>query len=99
MGVTRSRVCRRLHAHDLHIHHVLWLILNVFKNSNMRPLYRDTVPLNDDAHVPPVLLNPVIGFLLVIPFSNLLIRLQLHLSIQNNMPYSSIMQWLLLTCA
>ena len=42
---TRSQYCLGLHAHDVHIRHILWLILNVFKNSNTQPLYRDTVPL------------------------------------------------------
>ena len=31
--------------HTVHIRHVLRLIWNVFKNSNTRPLYHDTVPL------------------------------------------------------
>ena len=30
---------------DVPLRHVLWLISNGFKNSNARPLYRDTVPL------------------------------------------------------
>ena len=43
--------CQGLHAHDVHIRHVLRLIWNVFKNSNTWPLYRDAVPLNEPPNV------------------------------------------------
>ena len=60
MGVvcgTQSPDRLGLRAHDVHIRHVLRLIWNVFKNSNTRPLYRDTVPLRTRFLVPNYICN------------------------------------------
>ena len=45
-------------ARDVNQRHVLRLISNVFKNSNARPLYRDTVPLIHTGIDIPVLVQP-----------------------------------------
>ena len=44
-GRGTQHVVGRLCACDVPLRHVLWLISNGFRNSNARPLYRDTVPL------------------------------------------------------